>query len=345
MRILPLMRNLESHGVKCKLENPINWRHYVGSAKPEMFSIILTHPLQSYAKVLKDSPDIVIISKTSTPQLHLVQKLIKKKKISVIFDISDALFVHNSSFLGVPVRSASYSLESILQESDYVTVNGHYLLNYVKEYNPKSEIIHDPIDCEMFHPTLKDPKNYVTIGWEGNPLGQYKHLSMIANLLERLENKRKIRFKMVSYLGDPKARESFKKLESKMEIDYGYDHWLPLSRFAQEISKFDILLAPLEKTAWFEGKSALRIGIGMANGIPVIASPVGEQKYIIKNGVNGFLAKDEDDWYKYLKQLIEDKNLRESMGNRGRKTAENELSLASCGEKLLKILNFCSTSK
>jgi glycosyltransferase involved in cell wall biosynthesis len=76
----------------------------------------------------------------------------------------------------------------------------------------------------------------------------------------------------------------------------------------------------------------------MAMGIPVVASPVGEQKYVVKHGVNGFFAKNEEEWYNYLKMLIEDDDLRRRMGREARKTAEKELSLEVNGKKLYKII-------
>jgi glycosyltransferase involved in cell wall biosynthesis len=78
--------------------------------------------------------------------------------------------------------------------------------------------------------------------------------------------------------------------------------------------------------------------MGMAMAIPVIASPVGEQKHVIRHGINGFLAETEEDWYQYLKILIKDGNLRDSMGKSGRETAEKELSLRISSEKLFKII-------
>jgi glycosyltransferase involved in cell wall biosynthesis len=77
-------------------------------------------------------------------------------------------------------------------------------------------------------------------------------------------------------------------------------------------------------------------------GIPVIASPVGEQKYVIKSGINGFLASTEEDWYKYLKLLIEDAHLRNVIGRSGRETAENSLSSVVSGKNLFEIINECS---
>ncbi|RLE46389.1 MAG: hypothetical protein DRJ31_10075 [Candidatus Methanomethylicota archaeon] len=84
--------------------------------------------------------------------------------------------------------------------------------------------------------------------------------------------------------------------------------------------------------------------MGMAMGIPVVASPVGEQKYVVKHGVSGFLARNEDEWYNYLRMLIEDENLRRRVGREGRKTAERELSLEVNGEKLYKIIKTVAES-
>lgn len=73
-------------------------------------------------------------------------------------------------------------------------------------------------------------------------------------------------------------------------------------------------------------------------GVPVVASPVGEQRYVIHHGVNGYLAKDEEEFYRYLKDLIEDAELRSKMGRKGRETAEEELSLPVNGEKLYRTI-------
>ena len=133
----------------------------------------------------------------------------------------------------------------------------------------------------------------------------------------------------------------FDELERVMDIDYGSNQWVPIEKLPELLSDFDIMVAPLQKTAWYEGKSALRAGLGMAMGIPVVASHVGEQKYVLRHGVNGFLAKNEGEWYTYLKLLIENASMRASIGLRGRETVKKELSLSVCGRNLLKILNEC----
>jgi glycosyltransferase involved in cell wall biosynthesis len=98
------------------------------------------------------------------------------------------------------------------------------------------------------------------------------------------------------------------------------------------------MVAPLQPKLSCECKSALRVGEGMALGIPIVASPVGEQKYVIQSGINGFLAKNEEEWYTYLKMLVEDEKLRDSVGKSGRETVEKELSSLVCGKKLFDII-------
>jgi glycosyltransferase involved in cell wall biosynthesis len=199
-------------------------------------------------------------------------------------------------------------------------------------------MIHDPIDCNLFAPRIKNRGKRITLGWEGNPQAHYENLAMLVKPLEMLSCECALKLKLVSSLGDPKVKKLFKGLETKMEVEYGSKHWLSAKDFAASLSDFDIMLAPIQKTPWYEGKSALRVGIGMAMGIPVVASPVGEQKYVIRHKVNGFLAQNDQDWYSCLKLLIDDYELRRDMGRRGRETAEKELSLRVCGNKLLKII-------
>ncbi|MDI6846755.1 MAG: glycosyltransferase [Candidatus Bathyarchaeia archaeon] len=337
-RILPLVRALENHCVECNVIPPIAWHSVAKGKLGNVLSVVLTHPPCKYADTLRHPPNVVIIGRVSTPQIRLLQKLLKSKGVKTIFDLDDALFLPTGKLFGINVRPGSFCLEEIVKNADFVTVNGHYLLEYARSFNKNSTIINDPVDTMLFSPKSRNNHNKVTIGWEGVPRNHYQNLSILIKPLSRLAKESDIKFKIVSYLGDPKVKQMFREIERFLEIDYGPNYWVPLVKLPELISDFDIMVAPLQKTLWYEGKSALRVSIGMAMGIPVVASPVGEQKYVIKHGVNGFLAKNEEEWYQYLKILIEDEKLREYMGESGRKTVEKELSLQECGRKLNNVL-------
>ncbi|MHA1974834.1 MAG: glycosyltransferase family 4 protein [Candidatus Hodarchaeales archaeon] len=343
-RHLPLSKELSKCGVNANLFSPINWNLIKMNKIKSIFSLLLTHFPNYYLKSLTDSPDVVIISRTSTPQIYIFQKILKRKGVKVVFDLDDPLFLPTSKIFGVNIRPGSYYLEKIIKNADFVTVNGHYLLNYVKSINKKCDIIHDPIDLELFFPKFENNDNKVTIGWMGSATSHYPNLVMLVKPLYKLANNYDIKFKIVSSLGDTRVKKIYKKLEKFIEMDYGLDHWVSLNEFAQLLSGFDITVAPLQKTSWYESKSAQRVGISMALGVPVVASPVGEQKYVIKHGVNGFLARNEEEWYLYLKTLIENDKLRKEIGKEGMATAERELSLKVNGRRLYQILHHLNNS-
>ena len=76
----------------------------------------------------------------------------------------------------------------------------------------------------------------------------------------------------------------------------------------------------------------------MACGIPVVASPIGVNKDIIDHGINGFLVETDEEWYAAIVKLMKDKDLRQQMGNSGRKKVEKQYSLKVWGPRVSKIL-------
>jgi glycosyltransferase involved in cell wall biosynthesis len=67
-------------------------------------------------------------------------------------------------------------------------------------------------------------------------------------------------------------------------------------------------------------------------------SPVGVNTEIIDDGVNGFLADDEDEWLGKLTSLIESAKLRRNLGREGRETVEQRYSVRSQRERYLSLL-------
>jgi hypothetical protein len=64
----------------------------------------------------------------------------------------------------------------------------------------------------------------------------------------------------------------------------------------------------------------------MSCGCPVVTTATCMIPDIIKNGVNGFISNDESELASYINQLLEDKELRNSMGQEARKTIVDNFS-------------------
>jgi glycosyltransferase involved in cell wall biosynthesis len=337
-RILPLARSLSAYDIDCQVVAPINWSSRIKGKLGNVLSIGLSHSPEKYFKAFSDPPDVAIIGRVSSPQIYLLQEMLQQRGVKVIFDLDDALFLSTGNFLGAKIRPGSFCLEKMLSAADYVTANGQYLSAFASLYNSKVGIVPDPVDTHIFYPTTKKVGDKLVLGWEGVGRHHYRNLSLLIEPLIRLSKEYNFKLNLVSSLGDPLIKQMFAPLEEKTEIDYGPTKWVSIEEIADFVSNFDIMLCPLEKTPWCEGKSALRVGIGMAMEIPVVASPVGEQKHVVQNGVNGYLAESSDDWYCCLSRLAENPKLRKEMGRQGRRIVDNSLSKEMAGKKLLEII-------
>ena len=92
---------------------------------------------------------------------------------------------------------------------------------------------------------------------------------------------------------------------------------------------------PLKDDKWAKGKCGFKALQYMALEIPCVISPVGVNTEIIADGKNGFLAKEEQDWYEKLKTLLENKDLRITIGKAGFETLLKEYSVLANREKYL----------
>ena len=91
-------------------------------------------------------------------------------------------------------------------------------------------------------------------------------------------------------------------------------------------NSFDIGIMPIPNNEWSKGKCGMKGLLYMSVGIPAVMSAVGMNKKIIQNGKNGFLASTSLEWLEILSKLIEDKELRKKVGNKGRESVEENYS-------------------
>ena len=122
----------------------------------------------------------------------------------------------------------------------------------------------------------------------------------------------------------------------KVEIIDSID-WADSMAVSTAINDFDIGLYPLLDSAYNQYKCGFKALEYMAMGVPVVASPIGENKFIIENEIDGFLVSDEKGWIEKLSCLVENEGIREKMGNVARKKIEGKYSTEACTDKLMNI--------
>ena len=76
----------------------------------------------------------------------------------------------------------------------------------------------------------------------------------------------------------------------------------------------------------------------MALGMPPVVSPVGVNTTIVRDGVNGFYARAEEEWIDRIALLLEDEPLRRSLGQEARRTVEESYSARAHAPRVARIL-------
>jgi glycosyltransferase involved in cell wall biosynthesis len=106
----------------------------------------------------------------------------------------------------------------------------------------------------------------------------------------------------------------------------------------KDIKNFDVGIMPLPDDPWTRGKCGYKLIQYMACAVPVVASPVGVNKEIVRDGWNGFLAERKEDWVRALNVLFENPSQREEMGKAGRGLVEEKFCLQVTAPRLLSLL-------
>ncbi len=251
-------------------------------------------------------------------------KLFKKK---IIYDFDDAIWLPNVSnankyfgWLKFPNKTSK-----IISYSKLVTVGNNYLAEYAKKFNPNVVIIPTTIDVNYHcRKERKINSNKIIIGWTGS-VTTNKHLATLLSVIKKIKFKYKdyVDFIMISNL--------------PIENTESLIRFIPWNKNTEieDLEQFDIGIMPLTDDEWSKGKCGFKGLQYMALEIPTIMSPVGVNTEIIQDGVNGFLASTEDEWFEKISLLIDNEDLRMQIGKNGRKTIEQKYSKQVWQDKYL----------
>ncbi|MES2680732.1 MAG: glycosyltransferase family 4 protein [Bacteroidota bacterium] len=252
----------------------------------------------------------------------------------VIFDFDDSIWLADTSpgnqkweWIKKPAKFFDN-----LKYANSVIAGNAYLAEKARPFNKNVFIIPTTINTALHFPKpeLRN-KTVLTIGWSGS-ISTVKHFELLLPVLLKIREKYgdKIKFKLI---GDPHYKNDLLNVES---VSWTEDTEV------DQLNSFDIGLMPLPDDEWANGKCGLKGLSYMACCVPTIMSAVGVNKEIIQNGVNGFLANTDEEWSETICRLIENKKLREELGERGRETVIEKYSVDANKNNYLDAFNFRS---
>lgn len=276
--------------------------------------------------------DIVYFQKRCSKidlKLNILARLLGKK---TIFDIDDAP-------AGVSLnREVKKQTVKMMKNCSAVIVGSHKLKDFAQNFNSHVYLIPSSINLNYYNPNQsKKSKDYITLGWIGNGIDYKKDLLMLVMPIEEIGKKYNIKLVIVGALRQKEIYQNFNKIKRvNVEIIDSID-WANPTAAPSVISMFDIGLYPLIDNEYNQYKCGFKALEYMALEIPVVASPVAENKIIIDVGKDGFLASNTKRWKEDISYLIENEAIRKRVGKLGRKKVEKNYSTEVCAGRLIKV--------
>lgn len=232
----------------------------------------------------------------------IIAVMLRKK---VIYDFDDAIWMPNVSDSNrFASRLKWYSkVSSICKWSYKVSCGNEFLAAYASKYNQKIVVIPTFVNTDSYKPGINQNEK-ITIGWTGS-LSTNKYLEDIDDIL--CEVQRATDCHIICISNKPPS------LTAKFEFILWDKH-----KEIVDLQRFDIGIMPLTDDEWSKGKCGFKLIQYLSVGIPAIASPVGVNKEIITNDINGYLCNNRTDWIGRLIELCQNTMRRKEMGKAGR---------------------------
>lgn len=296
-------------------------RSSVGTAVQRYFKRAAAAPWRALA-------DVWWIEKELWPYLPAALELALLRGCTYVLDLDDAIF-HTYDLHPNPLvrRCLGSKTDRLMAGAALVTAGNDYLAARARAAGaPWVEVLPTVVDLARYpfppqRATAPAVEDKVTIGWIGSPATVH-YLAQLADPLARLAHERPLRVEVVGggAINLP-------------GVDLVPVAWSE-STEAASIARFDIGVMPLTDSPWERGKCGYKLIQYMACGVPVVASPVGANRTIVCDGLNGLLAADADGWYEALARLAADAALRARMGAAGRQRVESDYSVQAMAPRL-----------
>jgi glycosyltransferase involved in cell wall biosynthesis len=269
--------------------------------------------------------DLLLLQKETFPLG--MQRLLSLFGLRPVFDFDDAIYLRPelADGLGRRLRKLADSLTrrdealpALLARCHSVLAGSPNLAAYARSYCERVRLLPTVVETRSYRVRPVRRTGPLTLGWIGAP-PNVVYLEALRPILKELAQ----RFPLRLLLLGPVRFEC-----PGVEVFCRpWKHYASVEEEVNDLHAFDIGLMPLRDDAFAAGKCALKAIQYMACGIPVVASPVGVNAEVVRDGVCGYLAGSPVEWYERLAALLRDPELRQRMGEAGRARAEAHYSI------------------
>ena len=330
LRFLQYLPGLRAHGIEVEVapffHHDYLERRYAGHA-PSPARLIGCYWRRIRDLARAPGFDVVWVEKEALPWMPAAAELSALCRSPLIVDFDDAWHLRYRDASSRIVRLAlRRKLEAIARRADAVVVGNAFLQRWAEEAGAaKVTRIPTVLDLSRYSAGPPPSGSPFTIGWIGTP-ETIRYLDGIRGALTRLLDGGGTRLLLI---GVRRFCLAGPHVETQAWSETAEDRLL---------QRIHVGVMPLRDGAWEHGKSACKLLQYMAAGRPVVASPVGTARTVVRSGVNGVFATTDGEWVTAIESLRADPAAAAAMGSSARRTVEASYSLELTLPKIADVL-------
>ena len=292
-RLAQMDYNIETHSFM-----PIGYLSDLFAGRPKPKAAILVSYLARLMEVLRSGENL-IIERELFPLIPYGFESFFLRHKKYILDFDDNVW---EDYRGRRLLEGKY--DRLVENASGVIVGNGYLADYARRLNP--HVVHIPtvIDLDRYRSAGAVKKfDRFSLVWIGSPV-TYRYIEAFTTTFRKLAER--LDFDLIIIAS--------KKLESRAipGVSMKFYDWSGETETAL-LQRSHVGIMPLDDDPFSRGKSGFKLIQYQAAGLPMIASPVGENRRIVEHGANGFLAPDTEGWLDAVQKLASSAELYASM--------------------------------
>ena len=228
-----------------------------------------------------------------------------------------------------PTAEQQRDAQAMTLLADLVVADSSYLRDVAAKVNPRVEWVPDNVDTTLFRPgPRRPPREPVRLVWSGMSHKARPLLDLVP-VLEPLDG---FELVIVSNGEPPELEELARAVPCRYEP-------FALRSYAGLLRDCDAIVSPKRLVNAYElAHTEWKITLGMAAGLPAVASP--QQSYVeaIGHRGGGIVADSPEEWTEALARLAADRGLREAVGARALETVRERYATPVVARQYLDLL-------
>jgi glycosyltransferase involved in cell wall biosynthesis len=243
-----------------------------------------------------------------------VVKILRDKGVAMVIDMDDdisCMHPENAAFVNYHPKNprTPYSWKNVEQackDATLVTVSTKSLLNVYAKHG-RGHVIDNYVPERYLNINAAKDKVF---GWPGTTQSHPNDLQVTGDAVQLLIEDG-YNFRVV---GPVSGAQRVLRLKDQPE----HTGLVSMFDWPSRVAQLQLMLAPLAATNFNTSKSRLKILEASSAGVPWVASPRQEYRRFHQESGGGVLAEGRKEWYKVIKQLMDDPQRCQELGERGR---------------------------